>query len=93
MTRCSEKYNSAVGYLYGLQKYGIKLGLSNTENLMQLLGRPHTAFRSIHIAGTNGKGSTASLIASILEESGLKVGLFTSPHLVSFTERISINNR
>jgi dihydrofolate synthase/folylpolyglutamate synthase len=91
MTRCSEKYNSAVGYLYGLQKYGIKLGLSNTENLMQLLGRPHTAFRSIHIAGTNGKGSTASLIASILEECGLKVGLFTSPHLVSFTERISIN--
>jgi dihydrofolate synthase/folylpolyglutamate synthase len=91
MTRSSEKYSSIVGYLYGLQKHGIKLGLSNTEKLMQLLGRPHTAFRSIHIAGTNGKGSTAAFIASILEESGFKVGLFTSPHLVSFTERISIN--
>ena len=86
-------YNNTVNYLYSLQKHGIKLGLANTNRLMQLLGHPQNSFRAIHVAGTNGKGSTASAIASILLASGLKVGLFTSPHLVSFTERIKINNR
>ncbi len=85
-------YNKTVNYLYSLQKHGIKLGLANTNRLMQLLGHPQKSFRSIHVAGTNGKGSTASAIASILHATGLKVGLFTSPHLVSFTERIKINN-
>lgn len=85
-------YNETVNYLYGLQKHGIKLGLANTNKLMQLLGQPQKSFRAIHVAGTNGKGSTASAIASILHATGLKVGLFTSPHLVSFTERIKINN-
>lgn len=84
-------YKDAVDYLYSLQRYGIKLGLSNTLSLLDILGNPHQKFKSIHIAGTNGKGSTASMIASILQESGLKVGLYTSPHLVSFTERIRIN--
>ncbi len=91
MTKDFEKYDHTVNYLYSLQKHGIKLGLSNTVELMKLLGEPHKAFRCIHIAGTNGKGSTASMIASILNESGFKTGLFTSPHLVSFTERIRIN--
>ncbi len=86
-------YNDTVDYLYGLQKHGIKLGLANTRKLMNILGSPQNAFRSIHIAGTNGKGSTSAIIASILAESGFRVGLFTSPHLVSFTERIRINNR
>ncbi|NOZ69583.1 MAG: bifunctional folylpolyglutamate synthase/dihydrofolate synthase [Deferribacteres bacterium] len=86
-------YNDTVDYLYGLQKHGIKLGLANTVELMNILGSPQNAFRSIHIAGTNGKGSTSAIIASILAESGFRVGLFTSPHLVSFTERIRINNR
>lgn len=85
-------YNDTVNYLYGLQKHGIKLGLSNTKKLMNILGEPQRSFRSIHIAGTNGKGSTAAALASILKERGLRVGLFTSPHLVSFTERIQINN-
>lgn len=93
MTESSQKYDNTIKYLYGLQKHGIKLGLSNTESLMNLLGGPHRAFRSIHIAGTNGKGSTAAALASILKESGLRVGLFTSPHLVSFTERIQINGK
>lgn len=84
-------YKEAVDYLYNLQRYGIKLGLSNTLSLMDILGNPHQDFRSIHIAGTNGKGSTASMIASMLKASGLKVGLYTSPHLVSFTERIRVN--
>jgi dihydrofolate synthase/folylpolyglutamate synthase len=87
------KYNDTVDYLYGLQKHGIKLGLENTKRLMELLGEPQKSFRPVHIAGTNGKGSTSAIIASILKESGLKTGLYTSPHLVSFTERIRINNK
>ena len=59
---------------------------------MGILGEPQNSFRTIHIAGTNGKGSTATVLSSILKESGFKVGLFTSPHLISFTERIRINN-
>ena len=86
-------YTDSVNYLYNLQKHGIKLGLGNSERLMELLGEPQKSFRSVHIAGTNGKGSTSAIIASILKESGLKVGLYTSPHLVSFTERIRINNK
>ena len=92
MATNSEHYENTIEYLYSLQKHGIKLGLSNTRALMHILGEPHKTFRSIHIAGTNGKGSTASMIASILKESGFRTGLFTSPHLVSFTERIRINN-
>jgi dihydrofolate synthase/folylpolyglutamate synthase len=87
----SKKYIEATNYLYELQKHGIKLGLSNIERLTDLLNRPQDSFRSIHIAGTNGKGSTAIMLASILRESGFNVGVFTSPHLVSFTERIRIN--
>ena len=75
-----------------MQKHGIKLGLANTRKMMEILGEPQKSFRSIHIAGTNGKGSTATALSSILKESGFKVGLFTSPHLISFTERIRINN-
>jgi dihydrofolate synthase/folylpolyglutamate synthase len=87
----SETYKETVNYLYNLQRQGIKLGLENIKKITGILGEPHRAFRSIHIAGTNGKGSTATMIASILRDNGLKVGLFTSPHLVSFTERIRIN--
>jgi dihydrofolate synthase/folylpolyglutamate synthase len=86
-----EGYSDTVNYLYNLQRHGIKLGLENIKKITEILGKPHRAFRSIHIAGTNGKGSTATMIASILRDNGLKVGLFTSPHLVSFTERIRIN--
>lgn len=84
-------YQEAVRYLYSLQKYGIKFGLSKTSNLLRTLGNPHKGQKYIHIGGTNGKGSVAAFIASILEETGLKVGLYTSPHLVRFTERFRIN--
>ena len=93
MTNDFEKYDHTVNYLYSLQKHGIKLGLSNTEELMKILGQPQKSFRCIHIAGTNGKGSTSSMIASILKEAGYTTGLFTSPHLISFTERIRINGQ
>jgi dihydrofolate synthase/folylpolyglutamate synthase len=85
-------YEDVIQYLYGLQKHGIKLGLKNPVRLLDILGNPHNSFRSVHVAGTNGKGSTAGMIASILKSSGFRVGLFTSPHLVSFTERIRIND-
>ncbi len=68
-----------------------KPGLENTFRLMEHVGNPHEHLRAIHVAGTNGKGSTSHLIAAALQASGLRVGLFTSPHLVSLTERIRIN--
>jgi dihydrofolate synthase / folylpolyglutamate synthase len=78
-------------FLYGLQTRGMKFGLANITRLLASAGNPHTRFPSVHIAGTNGKGSTAALIASVLMEHGMKTGLYTSPHLVRFTERIRIN--
>ena len=84
-------YHETINYLYNLQKYGIKFGLDNITRLMSVLENPHKSFFSIHVAGTNGKGSTSAIIASLLQSFGLKVGLFTSPHLVSFTERIRID--
>ena len=85
-----ESYDVAVAYLYGLQKIGIKLGLDNPRRLLSLLGNPQDSFKSVHVAGTNGKGSTSAMIASVLRTAGYRVGLFTSPHLVSFTERIRV---
>lgn len=88
-----QSYREALHYLYSLQKFGIKLGLSNTLNLLESLGNPHHGRRYVHIAGTNGKGSVAVFLASILQRAGLRVGVYTSPHLVRFTERFRINGR
>jgi len=77
--------------LYGLQRLGIKVGLEHTEELLDKIGNPHLHLKFIHIAGTNGKGSTCAIINSILRECGLVVGLYTSPHLVRFNERIQVN--
>lgn len=90
--RRDDGYQETIEYLYGLQKVGIKLGLDTSARLMESLGSPHRAFRSVHVAGTNGKGSTAAFLAAMLRAAGLRVGLYTSPHLVSFTERIRIND-
>jgi dihydrofolate synthase/folylpolyglutamate synthase len=89
--RKSMSYAEAVEYLYSLQKYGIKFGLSKTSNLLKAFGNPHRGRRYVHIAGTNGKGSVAAMVESILRMSGLKVGFYSSPHLVRFTERFRIN--
>jgi dihydrofolate synthase/folylpolyglutamate synthase len=86
-------YKSSLQYLYGLQKYGIKFGLSKTSNIMKAMGNPHHGQRYIHIAGTNGKGSVAAMVESVLIKSGLKVGFYLSPHLVRFTERFRINGK
>ncbi len=84
-------YHESIQYLYGLTNHGIKLGLENIRRILQALGNPERSFRAVHIAGTNGKGSTSAMLASILQEAGYVTGLFTSPHLVRFTERIRIN--
>ncbi len=80
-------------YLYSLQKSGMKFGLQNISLLLAGAGNPHQTFPSIHIAGTNGKGSTSSMLSSVLTAAGYRTGLFTSPHLVSFAERIRIDGR
>ena len=85
-------YDETIAYLYSLQKYGIKFGLDNIRKLSAALGNPHKSFHTIHVAGTNGKGSTSAVIASILQAAGFRAGLFTSPHLISFTERIRTNS-
>ena len=79
--------------MYGLRRFGIKLGLGTIRNILKGLGNPQDNFKSIHVAGTNGKGSVASSLASILQTAGYRVGLYTSPHLIRFNERIRINHR
>lgn len=85
--------NSALEILYSMHQFGIKLGLEKTYYLLDKIGNPHKELKCIHVAGSNGKGSTASFIASILTEAGYKVGLYTSPHFVKFNERIRINGK
>ncbi len=80
-------------WLYSLKKKGIKLGLDRVEKLANLFDNPQNSFLSIHIAGTNGKGSVAKIIYTILKEQGYNVGLYTSPHLVRFNERILVDNK
>lgn len=90
-TREHSPYENAVEFLYRLQWFGAKLGLENTRRLAMLAGNPERRLRFIHVAGTNGKGSTCAMLESIYRAAGYKTGLFTSPHLVSFRERIQIN--
>jgi dihydrofolate synthase / folylpolyglutamate synthase len=85
--------NKILNQLYKLERTGIKYSLRNIKSLMKTLGNPHRNLKCIHIAGTNGKGATASFIASILTEHGLKTGLFTSPHILKFNDRIRINGK
>ena len=86
-------YPEAIQFLYGLRLLGAKFGLENTYKLAALAGNPQNQLRFIHVAGTNGKGSTCAMLESIYRAAGLRVGLFTSPHLVSFRERIQVNRR
>lgn len=86
-------YNQLTEWMFNLERFGIKLGLENITEFMNRIGNPQNDFRSIHVTGTNGKGSVCIFIANILQRAGLKVGLYISPHLVDFTERISINGK
>lgn len=84
-------YVETIDYLYSLERFGIRLGLENISRILNLLDNPHRKSKTIHVAGTNGKGSTAAMSASILQHAGYKTGLYTSPHLQDFRERIMIN--
>ncbi len=86
-------YAEAVDFLYQLRWFGAKFGLSNTRKLAALAGNPQDRLRFIHVAGTNGKGSTCAMLESVYRAAGLKTGLFTSPHLVAFGERLQVNRR
>ena len=93
-----QDYKEAVDYLYSrLADYQVvgsaayKPNLNNITALLEFLGNPHRRLNTIHVAGTNGKGSSSHMIASILQESYLSTGLYTSPHLKAFTERIKLN--
>jgi dihydrofolate synthase/folylpolyglutamate synthase len=79
--------------LYGLERRKNKLDLDGTRALLAALGDPHTRFRSVHVAGTNGKGSVCAIVERVLREAGVRTGLFTSPHLVDFRERIRVAGR
>jgi dihydrofolate synthase / folylpolyglutamate synthase len=86
-------YPEAIDFLYGLRWFGAKFGLANTRRLAALAGNPQDQLRFIHVAGTNGKGSTCAILESIYRTKGLRVGLFTSPHLVAFGERVQVDRQ
>jgi len=92
MTEKNE-YTQCLESMYRLQRFGIILGLDTISHILSALGNPQHSFKAIHVAGTNGKGSVASTLAFILHLAGLRTGLYTSPHLVRFNERICISNR
>jgi dihydrofolate synthase/folylpolyglutamate synthase len=85
-------YKEAMDYIHNTLKYGSRPGLQRIEKLLELMGNPHKKLKFVHVAGTNGKGSTSAFISNILIEAGYKTGLFTSPYIQRFTERIRINN-
>ena len=85
-------YNEAVNLLTSQGKFYINLGLERISAILELIGNPQDKLKCIHVAGTNGKGSVCTIVSTILTEAGYKTGLFTSPHLFKYTERIKINN-
>jgi len=90
-TEVNAAYTAAIDWLFGTQNRGVKLGLDNVRRLLASLGDPQRGLRFIHVAGTNGKGSVCAMIDSICRTAGMKTGLYTSPHLIRFNERIQIN--
>ena len=88
-----DAYQQSLDFLYGLEKFGMIFGLTQVEGILKALGNPHREIQTLHIGGTNGKGSTAAMMSSILQKEGYRVGLYTSPHLIQFTERIKINGK
>jgi dihydrofolate synthase / folylpolyglutamate synthase len=84
-------YEEALAYLTSLGRFGIKLGLSRTLALLEGMGNPHKLFQGVHVGGTNGKGSVCAMLSAILQKAGYRVGLMPKPHLISYTERIQVD--
>ncbi len=93
MSPSKKALDDTLSWLYGTQTRGIKLGLAGIQALADVLGNPQQSLRFVHVAGTNGKGSVCAMLESICRSAGLKTGLFTSPHLVRYNERIQVNRR
>jgi len=87
------KFEESLSWLYGFEKFGIKLGLERISHIAEKLGNPHYNYKIIHVAGTNGKGSVCKFLTSILISGGYKVGVYLSPHLQRFSERIVVDNK
>ncbi|OGS50390.1 MAG: hypothetical protein A3K65_00845, partial [Euryarchaeota archaeon RBG_16_68_12] len=86
-------YDAILQELYRLERFGIKLGLDTITELLGYMGNPQNRFKTVHVTGTNGKGSVCAFVASVLRKAGYRVGLYTSPHLVRFNERIVVDGR
>src|SRR4030043_277177 len=86
------RYNEAITWLYSFEKFGIKLGLERIEFICEKLGNPQNNYKTVHVGGTNGKGSVCKFISSILNSAGYTVGVYTSPHIQHFSERFVIDN-
>ena len=86
-------YPQTLAWLNSLGRFGMKLGLGRTEALLKAMGDPHDLFQGVHVAGTNGKGSVCAMLAAILQAAGYRVGLMTKPHLISYTERIQVDQQ
>lgn len=84
-------YEQALMYLASLGKFGINLGLARIEKLLDLMGHPERQYKTIHVTGTNGKGSTSAMLAAVLKAAGIRTGLYTSPHLEDYTERFVVD--
>ncbi|MGM0689000.1 MAG: bifunctional folylpolyglutamate synthase/dihydrofolate synthase [Bacillota bacterium] len=87
----AKRYREALNWIHELGRFGIKPGLERITILLDMLGNPHHQLRFVHIGGTNGKGSTAAMLASILRSAGYSIGLYTSPYLLSFTNRMAVD--
>lgn len=86
-------YQESISYLEGLKIFGIRLGLTRIERLLELLGHPQDRYRTIHVTGTNGKGSVSAMVEGALRRSGIHTGFYSSPHLVSYTERVRVDGQ
>jgi dihydrofolate synthase/folylpolyglutamate synthase len=84
-------YESTLQYIHSVKWQGAKPGLERTRELLKALGNPEKSLKFVHIAGTNGKGSTAACIASVLQAAGYRTGLYTSPYILRFNERMQVN--
>ncbi|MDD3232883.1 MAG: bifunctional folylpolyglutamate synthase/dihydrofolate synthase [Candidatus Methanomethylophilus sp.] len=89
----SERREKTLKWLYGLQMHGIKLGLTNIKELLRRMHDPQKNYPIVHVAGSDGKGSSSAIIAAVLRKSGYRVGLYTSPHLLNFNERIAVDGQ
>lgn len=85
-------YPETLDYLFALHRFGVKLGLEAITDILRRLGHPQHQYPTLHIAGTNGKGSSAAMVSAMLQAGGYRVGLYTSPHLVDFRERIRVQD-